>query len=261
MNKPIATLILALSGVLFSGCQGNPWRDFYQTYQELPAEAPFNGPPSCVPVPEFDASVLEQLRNGFVVIGYTSFNAGANISLADLQSFGESIKADLILYAIGNATQTQSAMVVPHFNPGRQQTTFINGYGSNGSSFYGTANSYSSGTYSTSVVPVTVYRQDYGAVFLKKAWISPLLGVVPRPLTPEESMRAGTNNALYVLTVIRGTPAFRADIFEGDIVLEAGGTTPHEFWTSIESWSGKSVKFVILRQGQRVVKQVTLNSR
>ncbi len=250
--------VMTTLGVLLSGCQ-NPWKDFYQG-NALPENAPYSGKPTCVAVQEFDPVIQEYIRNDFIPMGRTTFNAGNNVRLDDLQSFGESIKADVILYAVGNRTQTQSAMVVPQYNPGSQQTTYLSGYGSNGSSFYGTANTYNSGTYSSTVVPVTVVRQDYAAFFLKKNWQKRILGIMPRDLTPDEIRKVGTNSAIYIGLIVRGTPAFLADLFEGDIILEVNGMTPMAFWSSIDNFKGKEVKFVILRNDQKITKTVRLGT-
>ena len=257
MNTKTLRIFSLIFSFFLCGCQ-NPWKDFYQAGTLLPDDAPYTGQPNCIPSNDFDASVKEYLRNDYVLVGSTSFNAGGNVSLQDLQAFGSSVKADTILYSVGNRTQTQSAMVVPHYNPGTQQTTYVNGYGSNGSSFYGTANTYSSGTYTSSVVPVTIVRQDYSAVFLKKNWYKRILGMLVRPLTPGEVSRVGTNSGGYVDIVVRGTPAFRSDFFEGDIILDADGKPPAEFFPFIERWAGKEVIFNVLRNGGKITKKVQL---
>lgn len=254
---PRVFLTLAVCALL-SGCQ-NPWKDFYQG-NALPEEAPFNGRPECVPTNDFDAAVKDAVRNGYVVFGQSSFNAGNNVKLYDLQSFGESIKADLIFYASGNQTTMQSSMVIPQFHPGTQQTTYLSGYGSNGNSFYGTANTYSPGTYSSTVVPVTVVRMDYFALYLKRNWNKVILGIHYGPVTPEQAKLVGTNSALIAETILRRTPAFDADIYEGDILLEANGRKVNydNFSDFLSAHRGQSVDFLIYRNGSRITKKVKL---
>jgi hypothetical protein len=250
-------LTLAVCSLL-SGCQ-NPWKDFYQGHA-LPEEAPFNGTPECIPTNDFDASVKDAVRNGYIVIGQSSFNAGNNVKVADLQSFGESIRADVIFYASGNQTATQTSMVVPQYHPGTQQTTYLSGYGSNGNSFYGTANTYSSGTYSTAVVPVTVVRMDYLAVYLKRNWNKVILGVQYSPITPEQARMVGTNSGIIADVILRRSPAFAADIYEGDLILEANGQKVNfdNFSDFLDSHHGKVVELLIYRNGARITKKVKL---
>ncbi len=250
---------LALS-VLLAGCQ-NPWKDFYQGYA-LPPEAPDNGLPDCRQVSDFDSAIKELMRENYMPFGQSHFNAGNDVSFGEMQQFGASIKADVVLYGVGNRTSTQSAMVLPQFNPGTQTSTYVSGYGSNGSSFYGTANSYSTGTYSTTVVPVTVVRQDYVAVYLKKNWNKPILGINRRPVTAEEARVVGTNNALVVTIVIRRSPAFAADLYEGDCVLEFNGqkvpVDDEEFGELLDKNRGREIELLIYRGGSRLTKKIRL---
>ncbi len=254
---PRFCLALALC-FLLSGCQ-NPWKDFYQG-GPLPEDAPFNGTPECIATNDFEASIKDAVRNGYVVMGESSFNAGNNVKLSDLQAFGESIKADLILYGSGNQTTTQSTMMVPQYHPGTQQTTYLSGYGSNGNSFYGTANTYSAGTYSTTVVPVTVVRRDYLAVYLKRNWRKIILGLQYCPVTPDQARMVGSNSAVIADVVLRRSPAFNADIYEGDIILEANGQKVNydNFNDFLASHRGQVVDLLIYRNGVRITKKVKL---
>lgn len=151
-------------------------------------------------------------------------------------------------------------MVIPQFHPGTQQTTYLSGYGSNGSSFYGTANTYSSGTYTSTVVPVTVVRMDYLAVYLKRNWNKVILGIHYGPVTPEQARLVGTNSALLAEAILRRTPAFDADIYEGDILLEANGRKVNfdNFSDFLSAHRGQYVDFLIYRNGSRITKKVKL---
>lgn len=257
MLRLICTLSLC---ALLSGCQ-NPWKNFYQG-MTLPADAPDNGLPDCRQVSDFDASIKEYMRENYFPMGQSSFNAGNNVGTGDLQNFGAAIKADVILYGVGNRTTTQSAMALPQYNPGTQQTTYLNGYGSNGSSFYGTANTYSPGTYTTTVVPVTIVRQDYCAVYLKKNWNKPILGIASSPVTAEQAKVVGTNNALLVNIVARRTPAFYADLYEGDYLLEFNGqrvpVADEEFGALLDKHRGQEIALLIYRNGTKLTKKIRL---
>jgi hypothetical protein len=252
-------LILIASSFLI-GCQ-NPWKEFYQG-MSLPPEAPENALPQCIPVADFDSKIKEFAREGYVPFGQSAFNAGNNVSLDDLQNFGATLKADVILYAVGNRTMTQSAMALPQYHPGTETSTYVSGYGSNGNSFYGTAKSYSSGTYSTTVVPVTIVRQDYAAVYLKRNWTKPVLGVFTTPVSAEQAKVIGTNSALLIRTVIRNTPAFHSDLYEGDCILELNTKRippDHEgFVELLHHNRGKEVELLIYRDGTKTIKKVQL---
>lgn len=262
LNSMLRLLCSLALAALLVGCQ-NPWKEFYQGWP-LPADAPDNGLPDCRQVSDFDTAVKELLRDNYVPFGQSHFNAGNNVSFGEMQQFGASIKADVILYGVGNRTSTQSVMALPQFNPGTQSTTYVNGYGSNGGSFYGTANTYSPGTYSTTVVPVTIVRQDYLALYLKKGWFNPVLGVHRTPVTAEQARIVGTNNALLITIVMRRTPAFYADLYEGDVILEFNGQRvpleEEEFSSLLAKHRGQEIELLIYRAGNKLTKKIRLAS-
>ena len=251
-------LALCLLGILLVGCV-SPWERFYSG-SETPADYVYGGTTVCrrVDNPE---EVKAYLREGYLVFGEASFNAGGGVSLDSLQSQGEKVGADIVLYWAGNAQTSQSAMVIPQFNPGTQQTTYLNGYGYGGS-FSGTATTYTPGTYSTQVVPVTVTRMDYSAIFLRKRVTKPALGVSVREMTSAEASTVGTNSAVAIDLVMRNTPAFEADVMDGDFLLEIDGMKIPDgrtFMSTIELKRGQTIRVLLSRRGTRLTKTIRTN--
>jgi PDZ domain len=250
--------LLCLVALAFTGCT-SPWEQFYSG-TEIRADYVYGGTTRCFRVDKPE-DVKEYLKEGYAVFGESNFNAGGGVSLAGLQSFGEKAGADIVLYWSGNARTTQTAMVIPHYNPGTQQTTYLNGYGSGGS-FSGTATTYSPGTYSTEVVPMTVTRMDYSALFLRKRVTKPALGVSVRQMTSAEASEVGTNSAIVIDLVIRRAPAFEADVMDGDYLLEIDGTKIPDvktFLDVIEAKRGRTVTLLLSRRGNRLSKTVRTN--
>jgi hypothetical protein len=255
-------LLFLVTALFLSGCQ-NSWEQFYTPSTDVsPNALPYSGATKCFSTSgNPDNDVKECLRNGYGIMGSASFNSGKNENIDQLKSFGEKIGADLAIYFSGNEKTTQSAMVVPEYHPGQNQTTFMNGYSSNGSSFYGTANSYSSGTYTSSVVPVTITRRDYSAVFFRKL-SPPSIGIFYANLSQEQIKQAGTNSGVCVTIVRRDSPAFLADIFEGDIITEVDDekTSSDTVARSIfRRKKGCKVAVTILRNGSVIKKVLQLN--
>jgi hypothetical protein len=251
-------LPLFASFLFLVGCV-SPWEKFYSGV-ETPADYAYGGSTLCrrVDNPE---EVKAYLREGYLVFGESSFNAGGGVSLDNLQTQGEKVGADIVLFWAGNAQTSQSAMVIPQFNPGTQQTTYVNGYGSGGS-FSGTATTYTPGTYSTQVVPVTVTRMDYSAIFLRRRITKPALGVSVREMTATEASALGTNSAVAIELVIRSTPAFEADVLEGDFLLEIDGTKVPDvrsFLEIIASKRGQTIRALISHRGTRLYKMIRTN--
>ena len=256
MNR---TCLLLFSSFLFLvGCV-SPWEKFYSG-TETPADYVYGGSTTChrVDSPE---EVKAYLRDGYAVFGESNFNAGGGVSLDSLQGQGEKVGADIVLYWAGNAQTSQSAMVIPQFNPGTQQTTYLNGYGY-GSSFSGTATTYTPGTYSSQVVPVTVTRMDYSALFLRKRVTRPALGISVRGMTSAEASSVGTNSAVAIELVMRHTPAFGADVMDGDFLLEIDGAKIPDvptFLSTIDAKRGQTITVLLSRRGTRMTKTIRTN--
>jgi len=252
------TPLLCLIALILGGCT-SPWEQFYAG-TELPGDFVFGGTTQCYRVDKPE-DVKEYLKDGYAVFGESNFNAGGAVSLASLQAHGEKVGADIVLYWAGNARTTQSTMVIPHYNPGTQQTTYLNGYGSSGS-FSGTATTYTPGTYSSEVVPVTVTRMDYSALFLRKRLTKPALGIRVREMTSAEASAVGTNSAVGIDLVVRNAPAFEADVMDGDYLLEIDGTKIPDvktFLRLIETKRGQTITLLLSRRGTRLSKTIRTN--
>lgn len=250
--------LLCLIALALGGCT-SPWEQFYSG-TELPGDYAYGGATQCYRVDKPE-DVKEYLKEGFVVFGESNFNAGGGVSLGSLQAYGEKVGADVVLYWAGNARTTQTAMVIPHYNPGTQQTTYVNGYGSGGS-FSGTATTYSPGTYSSEVVPVTVTRMDYSALFLRKRVTKPALGIRVREMTSAEASAVGTNSAVGIDLVVRHAPAFEADVMDGDYLLEIDGKKIPDvktFLAVIEAKRGQTISLLLSRRGNRFTKTIRTN--
>jgi hypothetical protein len=244
--------------LLLVGCV-SPWERFYSGI-EAPADYVYGGSTACHRVDSPD-DVKAYLRDGYAVFGESSFNAGGGVSLDSLQSQGEKVGADIVLYWAGNAQTSQSAMVIPQYNPGTQQTTYLNGYGYGGS-FSGTATTYTPGTYSSQVVPVTVTRMDYSALFLRKRVTRPALGISVRGMTSAEASSVGTNSAVAIELVMRNTPAFEADVMDGDFLLEIDGLKIPDvptFLSTIDAKRGQTIRVLLSRRGTRLTKSIRTN--
>lgn len=250
--------LLCLLALGLVGCT-SPWEQFYSG-TETPSDYVYGGTTQCYRV-EKPEDVKEYLKEGYAVFGESNFNAGGGVSLGSLQAHGEKVGADIVLYWAGNARTTQTAMVIPHYNPGTQQTTYLNGYGTGGS-FSGTATTYTPGTYSSEVVPVTVTRMDYSALFLRKRVTKPALGIRVREMTSAEASAVGTNSAVAIDLVIRHAPAFEADVMDGDYLLEIDGKKIPDvktFLSVIDAKRGQTISLLLSRRGNRLTKSIRTN--
>lgn len=261
------TAFLFLIGLFLSGCQtSNFWEQYYQG-QEVPAKYTYSGKTVCSPG---NAEACKNLiRDGFLCFGESNFRASGDVALEGLQKMGEKVGADVVVYAVDNERSTQGASIVPIYHPGAVSTTYANGfgsaygtYGSATANYYGTATTYNSGTYSSAVVPTTIVQRDYHAVFFRKGSEKRILGLMVKPLEQSEVTKLGTNNAVCVDLVLRGSPASTSDIFEGDFILEINGqkiNSPMDYYKLIEKLEGQKISLLLMRGGSRMSKEVQLN--
>lgn len=92
----------------------------------------------------------------------------------------------------------------------------------------------------------------------------PYLGVVPLPVTDElsESFGLGVEEGALVQSVSEGSPAARARLREGDVIVELDGQpirTVEDLYAAIrEREPGQTVELTIVREGDRRTVEVTL---
>ena len=71
----------------------------------------------------------------------------------------------------------------------------------------------------------------------------------------------GTNKGLGVLAVIRGSPAFKADLFRDDVIMKIDDKDIYDesdFMKIINEKIGKKVVVTVIREGQTLTKEIEL---
>jgi hypothetical protein len=216
-----------------------------------------------------DAKRLRE--DGYVYIGGSSFYGPANRSnQSQAIEQGKKVGAAAVLFK-SDYMDTQSG-VVPYTvaNPPTVSTVntagTINAYGSGG---YATGNYNSTGTittpggYSTYAIPYSVNRNTFFASYWAQLDTNKIhLGVFPAPLSDEQRRELERNTGVVIAIVVRNTPAFRANILEGDMVLKLNGTDvidPKSFLADLNQMAGQSVTLDVIRGGQPRSIKVTLN--
>jgi PDZ domain len=178
------------------------------------------------------ADYQRMLENGYDMLGYSSFKAGdVSPDLASAQA--KQIKADLVLlYAEVKASEPASVRIQKM----REQAKNKDG---------------------EPVAPDQKLYEYFASYWVKIA--PPLLGVhVSGPALGEKT------NGLTVIAVVKESPAAKAEIEEGDMILRIGDvdvTKPELLSQAAQRYQGQTVELLVQRGGILDKKMVTLNSR
>ncbi len=210
-----------------------------------------------------EAILAAYAKRGYVMIGHSMFNSGSNESEASALKQGVSVGADLVLVLNPQYTGSVTSSI-PLTTP-----TSTTSYTTGSATAYGpggTVNAYGNSTTTTygsktTYIPMTVHRSDYGAVYFVKQRFN--LGAFVRDLNDAERQELQTNQGVVVLTIVDDTPAFRADILPGDVILAIDGVrVPNQenFGRMTAERKGKLITVSLSRKGQPLEKTVQLNN-
>jgi len=250
---------------LLAGC-ANPYAQFYtdQTDGEDLAASDrvilSNAPPKVYAGSEPEADSQTMMQNGYVMVGYSHFNA-ASAEEPQLLAQAKKVHAEIVLTYAEYTNTVSGAVPLTLPNTQTSNTTMTGtAYGSGGfTTMSGTATTTTTGT-KTTYIPYNTNRYDFGASYWVK--LKPLsLGVYYDDLTPETRRAIGSNKGVYVVTVVNDSPAFMADIFPGDIIKRINGAeviNSEDCSSRIRALAGTTVDLAILRDGEEVTKTVEL---
>lgn len=268
-NESMRRTLLLIGIATLSGCAENPFRQYYvdrtggaditKSDRIVLADAP----PEIIGGSNLDEDAQRMLENGYVLLGFSSF-FGPSGQEAKVREQAASLHAAVaIIYS--NYKDTLSGSM-PLTTPATQ-TSYTNAqataYGSRGTvNAYGTATTTTYGS-STTYVPYTVDRSNYFASYWVKQNIATLkLGCHISDLTSEQRRTIASNKGVQVVSVIKGTPAYRADILKGDIIRSIGGDQVFDsaaFHEITKKDAGQTVDVELLRDGKPITKTIKLN--
>ena len=206
--------------LFLTGCAQNSYKQFYQSYNASSFIHLKDGSkPSIIKSANLDRDVRAALEEGYIAIGESLFNG----SIEDYENAviqAESIGSSLVVVSRKFASEKtiNTSMIVP-----TTTTTYHSGsVYSSGSigSYNGTSTSYGS-----QVIPMssTQYRYDQTAIFLAKPLVKPKIGLYMRDLNEQDKSRSGANVGVLVDIVVKGAPAYEANLVSGDVILSISG--------------------------------------
>lgn len=260
-------LLSLISLVAFQGCATNPFSKHYHDVTEgadlskLSYIVQSTGEPKIIQGFDRDADSLKMVENNYGLIGYSSFN-GPVVDKSLAVNHAKKVKASTVIF-YSNYTGSVSGSMPLVLPDTKISTTSLSGsaYGTGGSSSYsGTARTTTYGT-QTTYIPYTVHRADHFATYWVKKKL-PVLGVQLIDLDAEQKSEIKSNKGMQVFAVVKGSPAFEADILQGDILLKIGDFSIYDrdiYQKALSQHQGKEVDVVIYRDKQEKIIPVKLN--
>jgi PDZ domain len=273
---PIA-LFAGIAALMLSGCVNNFSR-FYTaaTVSRNVTLSPYSGSTQVFSSSDLQADGLKLAEQGYTRIGVASFQTGGRVTLDQLRDQAKEVGADTVLWSNRYLGSQQSVVPFMEYHPGTTSTTNTFGtvnananvYGSSGyANVVGSANynGYSTtttpGTFSTEMMPITVQRYEYGATFWRKAK-SFVLGIYPTNLPDNVRQQLQRNTGVVVAIVVVDSPAFRANILPGDVVVKINDWdiySAEQFPDVVSMERGMASTVLVIRNGETKTIPVTLN--
>ena len=92
----------------------------------------------------------------------------------------------------------------------------------------------------------------------------PVFGTHIRELTPEIKQQIESNKGMLIYAVIKGSPAFEADILKGDVLRKIGDVSVFDqesFQRALSNYEGKETDVTLFRGNKELHKLVKLRTR
>lgn len=268
MKTKIMYMAVAISALLSAAGCTNGYREFYTpaagTTPETISANRASAPP-LIPAVERAPSgnwgrlSAEYEKRGYLVIGESSFNSGESESDEHALTQGQAVGADLVLIFMPQHTGsvTSSVPITTPTTNTSYTTANASAYGPGGPvSAYGSATTTTYGS-STTYVPMTVNRSAYGAIYFVKGRFR--IGAFVRSLNDLERQVLQTNQGVVVVTIVNDSPAYRADVLPGDMIIAMDGENVpnHEAFTRMANErKGRMIKLSLIRQGRAIEKSL-----
>ena len=270
MTYRLASLVATALSLMLTACASG----YKQFYVQAPAGTPDQiasrraSPPPQTPALERasfgDSKAIYEAyaKRGYIVVGTSMFNSGSNESERGAVDQGKAVGADLVLIFYPKYTGSVTSSV-PLTTP-TTSTSYSSGsatvYGYGGPvTAYGNSTTTTYGS-STTYVPVTVNRSDYGAVYFVK--MRTTLGAHFRDLNDSERQELQSNRGAVITIVIDDSPAFYSDILAGDVVLSIDGSPVVNTASILEllrNNKGQKIVMKLSRRGKTLEKLIQLN--
>ena len=266
-RRLINTLVAVTTALALTGC-ANGYKEFYIPATGVSPEFVSANRASAAPaLPVIERSPFGDLekiiagysKRGYVVIGESSFNSGENVSEDHALKQGAAVGADLVLVFVPQYTGsvTSSMPLTTPTTSTSYTTSSANAYGPGGqATAFGNASTTTYGS-TTTYIPITVNRSDYGAIYFVKGRFR--VGAFVRNLNDLERQLLQTNQGVVVTTIVDDSPAYKADILAGDMIVAMDGervSNQESFTRMASARAGRLINLSLIRNGKPIEKSM-----
>jgi C-terminal processing protease CtpA/Prc len=212
---------------------------------------------------DLKADALKMRENGYILLGRSKFQASPiNEKLALDQA--QKIGADVVMVAHKFVATKTESLPMSTYIPGQQSEQTENVVIQNGTDkpkvISRTVTTTTQGEYQTNYVEQSTDYYDYSASYWTVAK-KPTFGVYVRALDDATKVELGTQKGVQVRVVVKDSPAYEADILEGDVLLSLQNEAirdPDQFFSLVDKYAGQTVSVLVYRSGQDLSKDVTI---
>ena len=265
-------LAIGAALLLLAGCAGNPYKRNFTTQLsdkvpqgETSSFLPSAPQPTLLSSTSIPTDAIKLLEKGYFPIGRSKFREQLIDGRAALEEAKE-IGADLVLVKQEHAGTGTYTVPVGDWSPDRSITTTETVRTENAD---GTAAQLStrenttiiSGEYQTHYEVQTVDYYDHTAVYWRRV-AKPHFGAYVTELDAAQRKASGSNKGVAVEALITGSPAFQADLFEGDIIRSINGKAlagVEDYLAKLPATPGQTIELEVWRDGALLTKTVTLD--
>ncbi|KAB7886409.1 hypothetical protein GA417_05520 [Poseidonibacter ostreae] len=268
-----------LLSIIFSGCAKYSENSSFVKFYQPNTNTKFT-PSKYITFNEIDEvnELISSLKNGYRIIGSSDYSSAQKVNLNQLKEFGKSLGADSILGNKEYLRTTSGVMPMTNYHAG--QTYSFNSYGNSNTrtnsynnrgtiayrNSYGTSNTH--GTINTPGYTTTTYMpyqrnvNKYHIYFLKKVDTSKMLfGATFKEIDSTTRQELSTNRGCQVNYVYNDTLAYKSDVMDFDIILEANSKeiySCNDFKNIFSTFDNSILNLKIWRRGVLLKKKIKL---
>lgn len=293
LKHPYGTIVCT---AILCGCvTTNPVSSFYQDMamgarpeQLASFFEPSAGAPRVITTADHQGDLFRLLEQGYWVIGYSNFTWSGTPRENQLREKALEVGADVVLYRSEYSHTETGVRPMLGVIPGSSTTVSSSGYGNvntygsasasaygsggyahgTGSysghgygSYYGTETMSTPPQYYTYNVPYSERINQYQVTFLRKAK-PPILGIRFGTIPDDIRTELKRNTGLFIWLVQHDTPAFRANLLPGDILVgidDCDVAVAQDLGPRLIERAGKEVDVRFLRDGEEHTVPIVLN--